>query len=88
MKILLSNRDLYEYLLTLSSELHKRGSGSSSELVASASRKATGMSTEFLGEARIALRETLQREKEILTPEERRDLLDVLEQLNRALDRR
>ena len=46
------------------------------------------MSTEFLGESRIALRRVLKEEDGVLTLQEREDLLDVLRQLDSALDNR
>jgi len=83
-----NNRELYEYLLFLAAELQKRKFEELSEAVAFASRQASGMSTEFLGESRIALRRVLKEEDGILTVQERADLSDVLKQLDEALDRR
>jgi hypothetical protein len=89
MKALSSNRELYEYLLSLAAELKKRRADELSEAVAFASRHAAGnMSTEFLGEARIALRRVLKEEDGALTAQERADLADVLKQLDEAFDRR
>jgi hypothetical protein len=84
---LASNRELYEYLLSLSSILKSRGSEELSHLVREASRFAAGMSTEFLGESRIALRQVVN-DADILRQEEQADLLDVIDQLDIALDRR
>ena len=44
------------------------------------------ISTEFLGECRIAIREVLSREKGALTDDERGDLIDILKQLDKGLD--
>jgi hypothetical protein len=46
------------------------------------------MSTEFLGQSRIALRRVLEQGKDVLTEQERNDLMDVLKQLNAAFDKR
>ena len=54
----------------------------------SASRQAVGISTEFLGEARIALRKVVTEHEGVLDEKEVRELIDVLQQLDRALDRR
>lgn len=89
MKPFSNNRELYEYLLFLSTELQKRKFEELSEAVAFASRQAaSNISTEFLGESRIALRRVLKEEDGILTVQERADLSDVLKQLDEALDRR
>lgn len=88
MKPFSNNRELYEYLLFLTAELKKRKFDKLSEAVAFANRQASGMSTEFLGESRIALRRVLKEEDGILTVQERDDLSDVLKQLDEALDRR
>jgi len=83
-----SNRHLYDYLLSLSAELNTRGSGELSAVAGAASQHAWGMSTEFLGESRIALRRVLREEAGILSENERVDLLNVLQQLDSALDKR
>lgn len=88
MRPLSSNRDLYDYLLFLASEFKSRQLQQLSDVVTLASRHAPGMSTEFLGESRIALRRVLNEEKGALTPQERIDISDVLGQLDKALDRR
>ena len=88
MKTFSSNRELYEYLLFLRSELKQRGSEELSETVAAASRHASSMSTEFLGESRTALEQVLKYENGLLTEQDRADLSDVLKQLGEALDKR
>ena len=83
MKPLSSNRELYEYLVLLAGKLKERGFPELSETVRLASRHAaSNMSTEFLGESRIALRQLLQRKGNALTDQEHTDLLDVLKQLD------
>jgi LPS O-antigen subunit length determinant protein (WzzB/FepE family) len=88
MKSLRDNRELYDYLLSLTSVLRQRGREVLSERVAFASAQASGLSTEFLGESRIALRQVWKEEDHVLTEEERAELSDVLRQLDEALDRR
>ncbi len=70
------------------SQLRSRGATDLATLLESASRQASGMSTEFLGESRIALRQLLDKEKGILTEAERKDVCDVLQQLDDTLDYR
>jgi hypothetical protein len=55
-KKLPSNTDLYEYLLSLRDLLGSQGSQQLAESVRFAAEQATGLSTEFLGESRFALR--------------------------------
>ncbi|HEX3627106.1 MAG TPA: hypothetical protein VH280_16980 [Verrucomicrobiae bacterium] len=89
MKVLSNNRQLYEYLLFLSSELKERKREELGEAVVFASRQAaSNMNAEFLGESRIALRRVLKEEGGALTAQERADLLDVLTQLDKAFEAR
>lgn len=89
MKYLRDNRELYEYLLLLSVALKKYGADELSELVENASHQiVSAISTEFLGESRIALRQVLKDGNQILSEQERADLLDVLSQLGKALEGR
>ena len=88
MHTLSSNRDLYEYLLSFTAELKRRGLTTLSEMVAFASSQGSSSSTEFLGESRIALKRVLHEENGALTTQERADLLDVLTQLDKALNDR
>jgi hypothetical protein len=81
------NKELYDFLMNLAQDLKGRGASELSELVAFASRQSAGMSTEFLGESRIALRRIVQEEKGALTASERADVEDVLQQLAVAIDR-
>jgi hypothetical protein len=84
MKVLSSNKELYDYLVSLSLELKLRGAAALSELITLAIGNAASSSTEFLGESRIALKRILGQENGILTNQERDDLLDVLKQLEKA----
>lgn len=88
MKTLSNNRDLYDYLVAFAAQLRQRGLADLSEIVTFASGQATSSSTEFLGESRMALRRVSNEEKGTLTAEERNDVMDVLKQLDEALDRR
>jgi hypothetical protein len=83
-----SNRQLYDFLVSLSTALGNRGNRDLSAVATAASRFASGMSTEFLGESRIALRRVLREEAGTLNDNERADLQDVLRQLDSAFDDR
>jgi hypothetical protein len=87
-KFLSNNRELYQYLLFWAAALKKRNLGDLSEAVVSASRQASGSSTEFLGESRIVFRRVLKEDRKVLTAQERDDLSDILRQLDEALDKR
>jgi hypothetical protein len=82
------NKELHEYLLALVVALNERGAAALSESVQRAADQAAGMSTEFLGEARIALRSLMEYPQATLTESERLELIDVLQQLDRALETR
>jgi hypothetical protein len=83
-----SNVQLYEYLVRLGNELRDCGCVDLADAAISASRHASGMSTEFLGESRIALRRISIGGQESMTQQTRVDLADVLQQLDAALDKR
>lgn len=83
-----SSAELYRFLLELEETLKRQGDRDLAEEVKSASRHAAGMSTEFLGESRNALRDVLDRGANLLNEEERRKVADVLKQLDEAFDRR
>ena len=84
MKALSSNRDLFDYLGSLAADLQKRSAHQLSDAVTKASRHAASTSTEFLGEARIALRRISEEENGVLSALERKDLLEVIRQLDNA----
>jgi hypothetical protein len=88
MQSLRDSRELYEYLLSASKVLANRNATDLAETVAHASRTSAGMSTEFLGESRIALRKVLREGRGILTSQEKADMSCVLTQLDKALDER
>lgn len=81
MKTLSSNSDLYEYLCSLAELLTQRGGVALAERIRMAARQATSFSTEFLGEARIALNEVAANKKYLETRE-----LDELRGIVRQLD--
>ena len=83
-----NNTELYQYLLHLSAILQARDAKQLGEAVVRASKCSAGMSTEFLGESRIALRQVLKKGAGLLTTQERDDVKDVLRQLDKALDER
>lgn len=87
MKSMSSNRDLYEYLSSLSLTLKSRGLRELSDSLDFAMGQASSSSTEFLGESRIALQRILNEEHGALTGEERVTLAGVLEQIEKALNR-
>jgi hypothetical protein len=86
-KKLASNADLYEYLLSLRDLLASRGSQQLAESVRLAAEQAAGLSTEFLGESRFALRAILDTEKGLLRSHERDELLGMIGQVEFALRR-
>jgi hypothetical protein len=88
MKRLNSNGELYEYLLGLARELKSLRLEELSEAVTSVSCQAWGMSTEFLGESRIALQRVLDEENGALSRQQRSEVSDVLAHIQRAFDRR
>jgi hypothetical protein len=79
------NRDLYQYLIKLATRLTQAGSKKLADIAMFAASQASAMSTEFLGESRIALREIQSLEQGVLSDEERDELNAVLKQLDRAL---
>jgi hypothetical protein len=88
MKRLSNNAELFQYLQSLGNMLEERHAKGLSEAVVHASRTAAGnMSSEFLGESRIALRRLINEEHGILTAQERDDVKDVLSQIDGAFDR-
>ena len=85
MRFLRNNQQLFDYLINLNLELKKRGLLELSEVVNLAIGTASSISTEFLGESRIALGEVLRKGSGALTEQERSDLESVLQQLDVAL---
>jgi hypothetical protein len=82
------NRDLYEYLLSLATKLKNRGAEDLGQAVAAASRHFNGISTEFLGESRIALQEVAKAKRAILYKAESDELTEILKQIDYAFDHR
>jgi hypothetical protein len=88
MKTLSNNAELHQYLQFLWKTLEERHAKELSEAVAHASRMSPFMSTEFLGESRIALRRLIKEGRGVLTSQERDDPRDVLSQIDAAFDRK
>jgi hypothetical protein len=86
MKAFASNRELYEYMRRLASTLQSRGAAVLAARVISASNTAIGLSTEFLGESRLALKEVIESTVCPLSQPERNDLLGAISQLDLALN--
>jgi hypothetical protein len=87
MKVFSNNRELYEFLVHLRTVLSGKGAVHLSRIVESAMRQASALSTEFLGESRVALRTVINEQRGILTAEQADDVRDVIKQLDRVLDR-
>jgi len=86
-KILTSNTDLYDYLLSLADLLEGRGSLKLAASLRLAARQTTSLSTEFLGESRIALKAVIDSDNGLLRFAERDELLGILSQVEIALRR-
>jgi hypothetical protein len=86
-KPLTSNSELHRYLLQLADILAKRSMPVAADSVRRAATQSTGLSTEFLGESRIALVNALEAGEESLTDEERNHLIAVIAQLDVTLRR-
>jgi hypothetical protein len=83
-----SNSELYAYLLSLKTTLEENGASDLASVAEHASRHASGMSAEFVGEARIALRRVYSSNRNGLTDVEKAFLGDVIAQLDAAFDER
>ena len=89
MKGLNDNAELYEYLRLLSTRLEELGAKELAECVMHASKtSACNVSTEFLGESRIALVRVMKEEGGVLTGQERDEVRDVLRRLDQVFERR
>jgi len=86
--LLSSNADLYSYLGRLRQMLADRGANDLAEAVGKALRFAAGMTTEFLGESRIALSMVQHAKNNPLDQSERQLLAQVISELDAAFDRR
>jgi hypothetical protein len=84
-------KELYEFLLKTSSELKTQGATELAGIVEVASSFASGvrigLTTEFVGESRIALSRVLKGGADLLSPQKRSDIDDVLHQLTASLNR-
>lgn len=86
MKTLSSNNDLYTYLCSLAQLLSQRGGEVLASRVLNAARQSTSLSTEFLGESRLALNEVAATRGQFLEAHELDELLGVVVQVSRALN--
>jgi hypothetical protein len=82
---LADNRAWYDHLVTLAAHLREHGANAMADSVSSAPRQAAGLSTEFPGESRLALRKLRDSSLITLSDKDRADLTDVLAQLDVAL---
>jgi hypothetical protein len=85
MKTLSSNGDLFQYLCSLANLLSERGGEALAERVRTAARQSTSFSTEFLGEARLALEEVAVTNSQFLEADELDELRGLLAQVRAAL---
>jgi hypothetical protein len=83
-----SSADLYAYLERLGHALANRGANDLAETIRRALRFAVGMSTEFLGESRDALRVVSQAKSNPLDQLERQRLAKALAELESVFNRR
>jgi hypothetical protein len=83
-----SNQDLLEFLLRLISQLRDAGAAALADRLSFAAHQASGMDMDFPDEARTALQNVLKKEKGVLTPRGRADLLTVIGQLDQVLGQR
>jgi len=79
-----NNDDLYEFLLRLAKELQAHGEAQLAREVIFASRFASGSASELLHEAQHVLTKIEQYSLAALTPEESRNLRDVIMQIDDA----
>ena len=84
---LASNTELHAYLLQTAEALTRLGQNEAAKKVRSAADQGTGLSTEFLGESRIALADALRSASSAMSPADRHRLTAVISQLDRALKR-
>jgi hypothetical protein len=77
-----NNEDLYQFLLRLAKELQAHREAQLAKDVIFASRFASGSASEFLHEAHHVLTKIEQCSPAALTPEESRNLRDVIMQID------
>jgi hypothetical protein len=82
-----SNTELHSYLLRTAEELQRIGLNEQAESIRNAAAQGMGLSTEFLGESRIALAEALRAAGHAMPSMDRARLIAVLRQLDQTLDR-
>jgi hypothetical protein len=82
-----SNAELHGYLLQTAEHLTKLGLNGAADKVRRAAAQGAGLSTEFLGESRLALADALRAADANLQASERSQLVAVIAQLDKALQR-
>jgi len=75
-------------MVSLGTTLKERGAMELGQIVLHASRFFSGMSTEFLGESRDALRKVVAADATLLDDAERATVSDVVRQLDKAFGER
>ena len=85
---LTSNSELKDYLDSLAVRLTDKGLSELAGKVGSASKQSAGLSTEFLGESMLALREVARATSTIFSEPERKQLTIVLRQVEFVLLRK
>ncbi|MBK8574201.1 MAG: hypothetical protein IPN90_00460 [Elusimicrobia bacterium] len=79
-----NNKDLKLFLDKLSHQLADGGENESASLLSDASQNYIGSSSEFLGEARIALSKILSKNSSGLTENDKNDLRGVIQSIDIA----
>jgi hypothetical protein len=82
--ILSSNADLYEFLLLLANLMETQSHHQSAGKLGFAANQASGLSTEFLGEELLALKQTSEEIGDKMEEQQRNDLADAIRQLESA----
>jgi hypothetical protein len=85
---LASNADLHQYLLQTAESLARTGLTAQADQLRRAAAQGAGLSTEFLGESKIALDEVLRTAGSAMTPPDRNRLLAVIAQIKDSVGRK
>jgi hypothetical protein len=84
LRVLKTDVELYTYLVQLATNLRGRGAARPARLLEEARAYAAASSIEFLGESRIALQQLLTQHRELLVDAERREIEEVVAQIERS----
>jgi hypothetical protein len=85
---LASNAELHRYLLQTAELLTLLGRAEQADKVRRAAAQGAGLGTEFLGESKIALLDVLRTSGNVMDVADRNRVAAVIEQLEKALNRR